>query len=204
MVDAAMMDWAIRRRRGATEPRRSFGAVRQTACGAGAAAMLLLAALPAAAALRTGAPAPDFTAQAALGGAVKEFDLKAALAKGPVVLYFFPKAFTSGCTIEAHAFSDHIADFRRYGATVIGVSSDDIETQKRFSTQECRSNFLVASDPKLAIAREYDAVLMGWFANRTSYVIDPDGKVIEAFTNLAPLGHIDNALNALRELKEKS
>jgi len=204
MVDAAMMDWAIRRRRGATEPRRSFGAVRQTACGAGAAAMLLLAALPAAAALRTGAPAPDFTAQAALGGAVKEFDLKAALAKGPVVLYFFPKAFTSGCTIEAHAFSDHIADFRRYGATVIGVSSDDIETQQRFSTQECRSNFLVASDPKLAIAREYDAVLMGWFANRTSYVIDPDGKVIEAFTNLAPLGHIDNALNALRELKEKS
>lgn len=87
---------------------------------------------------------------------------------------------------------------------MIGVSSDDIETQKRFSTQECRSNFLVASDPKLAIAREYDAVLMGWFANRTSYVIDPDGKVIEAFTNLAPLGHIDNALNALRELKEKS
>jgi len=88
-----MRDWAIRRRRGATEPRRSFGVVRQTACAAGAAALLLLlAALPAAAALRTGAPAPDFTAQAALGGAVKEFDLKAALTKGPVVLYFFPKA----------------------------------------------------------------------------------------------------------------
>jgi peroxiredoxin Q/BCP len=201
---AAMMDRAKRRRRAATESSRSLGVIRHAARGAGAAAILLLGALPAAAALRTGAPAPDFTAQAALGGTVKDFDLKAALAKGPVVLYFFPKAFTSGCTIEAHAFSDHIADFRRYGATVIGVSSDDIETQKRFSTQECRSNFLVASDPKLAIAREYDAVLMGSFANRTSYVIDPNGKVIEAFTNLAPLGHIDNALNALRDLKEKS
>jgi peroxiredoxin len=129
--------------------------------------------------------------------------LKAALAKGPVVLYFFPKAFTQGCTTEAHAFSDHIGEFRRYGATVIGVSSDDIETQKRFSTQECRSNFLVASDPKLAIAHAYDAVLLGSFANRTSYVIAPNGTVIESFTDLAPLGHIDNALNALRDFKEK-
>jgi thioredoxin-dependent peroxiredoxin len=167
-------------------------------------AVLLFAAVPAAAALKTGTAAPDFRAPAARGGAVEDFQLKTALAKGPVVLYFFPKAFTSGCTIEAHAFSDHIADFHRYDATVIGVSSDDIETQKKFSTQECRSNFLVASDPKLAIAREYDAVLMGSFANRTSYVIAPDGKVIESFTDLAPLGHIDNALSALRDFKEKS
>jgi peroxiredoxin Q/BCP len=176
--------------------RRLFGGV--------VTAALLLAAVPAAAALRPGTAAPDFSAPAARGGSVEDFQLKTALARGPVVLYFFPKAFTSGCTIEAHAFSDHIADFRRYGATVIGVSSDDIETQKKFSTQECRSNFLVASDPKLAIAREYDAVLMGSFANRTSYVIAPDGKVIESFTNLAPLGHIDNALSALRDFKEKS
>jgi peroxiredoxin Q/BCP len=168
-----------------------------------AAGALLLAAAPAGAALRPGVGAPDFSAPAARGGEVEDFQLKAALAKGPVVLYFFPKAFTSGCTIEAHAFSDHIADFRRYGATVIGVSSDDIETQKRFSTQECRSNFLVASDPNLAIAHAYDAVLMGAMANRTSYVIAPDGKVIESFTDLAPLGHIDNALNALHDLKEK-
>ena len=198
-----MMNPAMRRKRPAAEPRGRIG-LRRGLAGALAAALLLLGSLPAAAALKTGAPAPDFTATAALGGAVEEFQLKAALAKGPVVLYFFPKSFTSGCTIEAHAFSDHIADFRRYGATVIGVSSDDIETQKRFSTQECRSNFLVASDPKLTVAREYDAVLMGSFANRTSYVIAPDGKVIETYTDLAPLGHIDNALNALRDLKEKS
>jgi len=158
---------------------------------------------PAGAALKVAAEAPDFHASAALGGEVHDFDLKAALAKGPVVLYFFPKSFTSGCTIEAHAFSDHIAEFGRYGATVIGVSADDIDTQKRFSAQECRSKFLVASDPGLKIARAYDTVLMGMFANRTSYVIAPDGKVIETYTNLEPLGHIDTALRALREAKEK-
>jgi peroxiredoxin len=169
-----------------------------------AALELLAPALPAAAALKDGTMAPDFTASAARGGTVSDFHLKTALVAGPVVLYFFPKSFTSGCTIEAHAFSDHIAEFRRYGATVIGVSADDIETQKKFSTQECRSNFLVASDPGLKIARAYDAVLMGAFANRTSYVIAPDGKVIETYTDLEPLGHIDNALRALRDQKTRS
>lgn len=168
------------------------------------AALVLGCAAPAAAALKEGASAPDFTAAAARGGTVSSFHLKTALAAGPVVLYFFPKSFTSGCTIEAHAFSDHIAEFRRYGATVIGVSADDIETQKKFSTQECRSNFLVASDPGLKIARAYDAVLMGTFANRTSYVIAPDGKVVEAYTDLEPLGHIDRALHALGAGKVKS
>src|SRR5947209_18406287 len=72
--------------------------------------------------LEHGAAAPPFTAQAALGGKVETVDLKSALAKGPVVLYFFPKSFTSGCTVEAHLFSEHIADFHKLGATVIGVS----------------------------------------------------------------------------------
>lgn len=162
-------------------------------------AALLWGAGPANAALKVDAPAPDFTASAALGGTVEQFNLKAALAKGPVVLYFFPKSFTSGCTIEAHAFSQHIADFAKYNATVIGVSADDIDTQKHFSTQECRSKFLVASDPGLKIAHAYDAVLMGMFANRTSYVIGADGKVIETYTDMEPLPHIDNALRALRD-----
>jgi peroxiredoxin Q/BCP len=167
-------------------------------------AALSITALPAAAQLKDGVDAPDFTASAARGGDVSSFNLKAALAKGPVVLYFFPKSFTSGCTIEAHAFSDRIADFRKLGATVIGVSADDIETQKKFSTEECRSNFLVASDPGLKIAKSYDAVLLGAFANRTSYVIAPNGKVIEAYTNLEPLGHIDSALHALQSLHSRS
>jgi peroxiredoxin Q/BCP len=162
-----------------------------------------LTALPALAQLTNGAAAPEFTAPAALGGDVLQFDLKAALAKGPVVLYFFPKSFTKGCTIEAHAFSDHIADFKKLGATVIGVSADNIETQKQFSTQECRSNFLVASDPTLAIATEYDAKLNDQYASRTSYVIAPNGMIVEAYTDKDPLPHIDRALDALHTLAAK-
>src|SRR5579884_4419903 len=162
-----------------------------------------LAAAPALAELPAGAQAPEFTAQAALGGEVETFNLKAALAKGPVVLYFFPKSFTSGCTTEAHLFSEHVADYKKLGAQVIGVSGDDIETQKKFSTQECRSAFLVASDPGLKIAKEYDAALAPGFANRTSYVIAPDGTIAYAYTNLDPAKHVDNTLDALKALAAK-
>jgi thioredoxin-dependent peroxiredoxin len=150
--------------------------------------------------LEHGTTAPEFSAQAALGGEVREFDLKTALAKGPVVLYFFPKSFTSGCTVEAHLFSEHIADYAKLGATVIGVSGDDIETQKRFSTQECRSSFLVASDPGLKIAKSYDAALAAGFSNRTSYVIAPNGTIAYAYTSLDPTKHVENTLAALHTL----
>jgi thioredoxin-dependent peroxiredoxin len=150
--------------------------------------------------LQHGATAPGFSLQAALGGDVETVDLKAALAKGPVVLYFFPKSFTTGCTIEAHLFSEHIADYRKLGATVIGVSGDDLETQKKFSTQECRAAFLVASDPGLKIAKEYDAQLGDSYANRTSYVIAQDGTIAYAYTSLDPEKHVENTLAALRTL----
>jgi thioredoxin-dependent peroxiredoxin len=153
--------------------------------------------------LEHGAAAPDFTLQAAQGGDVVTVDLKAALAKGPVVLYFFPKSFTSGCTTEAHLFSEHVGDYKKLGAQVIGVSGDDIETQKKFSTQECRSAFLVASDPGLKIAKAYDAALAPGFANRTSYVIAPDGTIAYAYTNLDPAKHVDNTLDALKALAAK-
>jgi peroxiredoxin Q/BCP len=153
--------------------------------------------------LEHGAAAPEFTLQAAQGGDVTTVDLKAALAKGPVVLYFFPKSFTSGCTTEAHLFSEHVADYKKLGAQVIGVSGDDIETQKKFSTQECRSAFLVASDPGLKIAKQYDAALAPGFANRTSYVIAPDGTIAYAYTSLDPLKHVDNTLDALKTLAAK-
>ncbi|GAC1402619.1 MAG: peroxiredoxin [Candidatus Velthaea sp.] len=164
-------------------------------------AFVAAAALPAAAHLRAGTQAPEFAAESATGGAVAEFDLEAALRKGPVVVYFFPKAFTSGCTVEAHAFSQHINDFKKLGATVIGISGDDIETQKKFSTQECRAKFAIASDPKLKIAKSYDATVLNMFANRTSYVIAPGGKIVESLTDGEPLPHIENALKALAELK---
>lgn len=150
--------------------------------------------------LEHGVTAPLFSLQAARGGDVETVDLKAALAKGPVVLYFFPKSFTSGCTVEAHLFSEHVADYAKYGAQVIGVSGDDIETQKKFSTQECRSAFLVASDPGLKIAKQYDAALAPGFANRTSYVIAPDGTIAYSYTSLDPSKHVDNTLDALKAL----
>ncbi len=153
--------------------------------------------------LEHGAAAPEFTLQAAQGGDVTTVDLKAALAKGPVVLYFFPKSFTSGCTTEAHMFSEHVADYKKLGAQVIGVSGDDIETQKKFSTQECRSAFLVASDPGLKIAKQYDAALAPGYANRTSYVIAPDGTIAYAYTNLDPEKHVENTLSALKALAAK-
>ena len=155
--------------------------------------------------LEQGASAPPFTLQAAQGGDVATVDLKAALAKGPVVLYFFPKSFTSGCTTEAHLFSEHVADYKKFGAQVIGVSGDDIETQKKFSTQECRSAFLVASDPGLKVAKEYDALYTPApaYANRTSYVIGQDGKIAYSYTSLDPDKHVDNTLAALKALTAK-
>jgi peroxiredoxin len=147
------------------------------------------------------AKAPTFTAQVAQGGDVSTFSLEAALAHGPVVLYFFPKSFTSGCTAEAHDFAEHIDQYKALGATVVGVSGDSIETQVKFSTQECRSKFLVAADPGLKIAGAYDSKVMGLFANRTSYVIARDGKIVYAYTSLDPGKHVANTLAALRELR---
>jgi len=158
----------------------------------------------AAAQLPLQATAPEFTAQVAQGGTVSTFSLAAALAHGPVVLYFFPKAFTSGCTAEAHDFADHIAQYKALGATVVGVSGDSIETQEKFSTQECRSKFLVAADPGLKIAAAYDSKVMGLFANRTSYVIAPDGKIVYAYTSLDPDRHVANTLAALGRLRRNA
>ena len=150
--------------------------------------------------LEHGAKAPQFSLQAAKGGDVATVDLKTALEKGPVVLYFFPKSFTTGCTTEAHLFSEHVGDYKKLGATVIGVSGDDIETQKKFSTEECRSAFMVASDPGLKVAKAYDALYTDKYANRTSYVIAQDGTIAYAYTNLDALKHVDNTLDALKSL----
>ena len=166
-----------------------------------AAGFATLVATPAGAELKVASHAPAFTAQVAKGGTVSTFSLAAALAHGPVVLYFFPKSFTSGCTAEAHDFADHIGDYKALGATVVGVSGDSIETQEKFSTQECRSKFLVAADPGLKIASAYDSKVMGMFANRTSYVIAPNGKIVYVYTNLDPDKHVANTLAALRKLK---
>ena len=156
-------------------------------------------AVPADAALKPGAVAPAFTAPASLGGKEFTFSLAEALKKGPVVLYFYPAAFTKGCTIEAHEFAEAIDKYKALGATVIGVSHDDIATLNRFSTSECRSKFPVAADVDQHIMKAYDAVLARrpQYANRTSYVIAPDGHIIYEYTALDPMNHVANTLSAL-------
>lgn len=158
-------------------------------------------AVPAYATLTVGAPAPDFTAQASLGGKEFSFSLADALKKGPVVLYFYPAAFTSGCTIEAHEFADATAQFAALGATVIGVSHDTIDTLDKFSVSECRSKFAVAADPDEKVIKSYDAVLMihPAYSNRTSYVIAPDHTILMEYTDLSPDKHVDMAMDAVKK-----
>jgi peroxiredoxin Q/BCP len=161
-----------------------------------------LFATPAMAALKVGDKAPDFSTTGAVGG--KEFKLHLAeqLKKGPVVLYFFPKAFTSGCTAEAHAFSESIGDFKKAGAEVIGMSADDLKTLHDFSAKECRSAFPVATATP-AIQKEYD---VAWAAHpgittRTSYVIGKDGKVAMVHDDLDFSQHVAKTLAAVKALK---
>ena len=153
------------------------------------------------AALNPGDETPDFTVEASLGGREFTFSLADALKQGPVVLYFYPAAFTHGCTIEAHDFAEATYDFKLQGATVIGVSHDPIETLNKFSVSECRSKFAVAADADGAIMKAYDAVMIGALdvANRTSYVITPDHKILYAYSSLNPDKHVANTMQALQE-----
>ena len=160
---------------------------------------------PAFAALDFGDKAPAFTAQAALAGQVFEYSLQKELTKGPVVLYFFPAAFSEGCTIEAHNFAEAIPEFKALGASVIGISRDEIDTQKRFSVSACRGKFPVAADPDQTIMKSYDAVLTlkPEYANRVSYLITPDGTVAYQYTSLNSDKHVEKVLGALRQLAAK-
>src|SRR3979411_1913532 len=114
-----------------------------------------LVATPAFASLQVGAKAPDFAAAASMGGKQFKFALADELKKGPVVLYFYPAAFTKGCTIEAHEFADAVDEYKKYGATVIGVSHDNIDTLTKFSVSECRSKFPVAADADSKVIGAY-------------------------------------------------
>ena len=166
-----------------------------------------LSGTPAWAALKPGDAAPDFTVDAALGGKEFKFSLAEALKKGPVVLYFYPKSFTSVCTLEAHEFADNIENFAAAGASVIGLSGDKIAVQRDFSTKECRDKFPVGADPSFSVIKAYDAaftlpVAGALFANRISYVISPDGKILYAYSDSSAEKHIENALAAVRKWHE--
>jgi peroxiredoxin Q/BCP len=166
---------------------------------AGAAAALI--STPAFAALPQGAKAPEFTAPGFQAGTPFKFELAQALKKGPVVLYFFPAAFTSGCSIEAHEFADNIDKFKAQGATVIGITAGNTDQLAKFSTDTrfCSGKFPLVADDGAAIAKTYDATLAmrpGW-SDRTSYVIAPDDKIILSFSDLKPDDHITKTLDAV-------
>lgn len=165
--------------------------------------LALTAAWPARAALDIGDSAPDFTTAAALSGTVFQYSLADALKKGPVVVYFFPAAYSEGCSYEAHLFAEAVPEFQALGATVVGVSGDDIDTLSKFSVQACQSRFPVASDERQSVMKSYDAVLRTRpeFANRVSYVIAPDGKVVYHYMSLNPTKHVEKMLGALRSMK---
>jgi len=169
-----------------------------------AALITALIAIPAYAALPDGAKAPDFSTDASLAGKEFKFSLADALKKGPVVLYFYPAAFTPGCTVEAHEFAEATAKFKQLGATVIGVSHDPIEKLDRFSVSECRNKFAVASDADGGIMKAYDSVLPDHpeYANRTSYVIAPSGQIIYSYTAMNPDKHVENTLAAVKKWQD--
>lgn len=169
-------------------------------------AILALGRHSARAALSAGKRAPLFTAEASLGDRVYMFNLQNALKKGPVVLYFFPAAFTTGCTQEAHDFADAIDKYKALHATVIGVSKDNIEKLREFGTSECRSKFPVASDADLSIARSYDAIIdfhHNLYANRVSYVISRNDRIVYSYSSLDPDKHVQNTLAAIERLEQK-
>lgn len=168
------------------------------------AALGAAAASPALADLKPGTKAPDFTAQAYLAGQPFTFKLADALKKGPVVVYFFPAAHTTGCNLEAHLFSDAIDDFKKQKTTVIGVTAGKVSELADFSkeTEHCGGKFPVAADPGAVIAKSYDSVLAqkpDW-SSRTSYVIAKDGTIKHVYDNLSPNDHVAETLGAVKAL----
>lgn len=157
--------------------------------------------------LTVGTKAPLFRTSVALAGKTKRFDLHAALRRGPVVLYFYPKAFTQGCTLEAHAFAEATDEFKALGATVVGMSGDDLPTLQKFSTQECRDKFAVGvASPR--IIKDYDVALSrpgmpAGLTTRTSYVIARDGTITMVHSDMDYRDHVKLTLEAVKKLSEK-
>jgi peroxiredoxin len=183
-----------------------------------AACLSCAAAVPAFAALEQGATAPAFTAQASLAGKEFKFSLADALKKGPVVVYFYPSAYTGGCNIQAHTFAENMDKFKAAGATVIGVSLDSIERLNHFSAdpEYCAGKLPVASDADGKIAHSYELKVMEGrpgmkdtrgeeinhgFAERTTFIVTPDGKVSATVGGMAPADNVMKSLEIVQGLK---
>ena len=179
----------------------------------------LAVSLQASAALKEGDKAPEFTAQASKAGKEFSFSLADALKKGPVVVYFYPAAYTGGCNIQAHTFSENADKFAAAGASIIGVSLDKIERLNKFSAdpEYCAGKIPVASDADGKIAKSYDLQVRGpkegaktttgeeighGFAERTTFVVTPDGKVAATVGGVAPAENVQKALDTVQKLKK--
>ncbi|MGE0387486.1 MAG: peroxiredoxin [Gammaproteobacteria bacterium] len=184
-------------------------------------AAMLLAVLPAPApaALAEGANAPHFSAPAALAGRQFTYSLAESLKKGPVVVYFYPSAYTAGCNVQAHTFSQRMAEFTAAGASVIGVSLDDIGRLEEFSADPdyCAGRLAVASDADGSIAKGFDltvrnvtgvndsrgrAITHG-FAERTTFIVTPDGRIARTIGGLNPKENVEQSLAAVRALGKR-
>jgi peroxiredoxin len=180
-------------------------------------AILSLFTLPAIAALKPGDAAPAFTAQASLGGKAFNYSLKNALKKGPVVVYFFPSAYTGGCNIEAHTFAVNVDKFAAAGASIIGVSLDSIGRLNDFSKDPnyCAGKFPTASDPNGRIAKSFDLAVRDarpgmkdtrgveidhGFAERTTFIVNPNGTIAATVGGVAPADNVEKALAAVQSL----
>lgn len=176
--------------------------------------------VPAWAALKDGDRAPDFTAQASLAGKEFKFSLKESLKKGPVVVYFYPSAYTQGCNVQAHTFSVNQEKFAAAGASIIGVSLDSIQRLNQFSADPdyCAGKFPVASDASGSIAKSYDLTVKNvpgikdtkgnevdhGFAERTTFVVTSDGKIAATIGGVTPTENVMKALETVQQLKAKS
>lgn len=173
------------------------------------------------AALNVGDRAPDFTAPASLAGKQFEFDLKTARAKGPVVIYFYPSAYTGGCNLQAHTFAENVGKFEAAGATILGVSLDKIDTLHQFSAdpQYCAGKLAVASDANGAIAKSYNiqvreaqvgkldsrgVAIDHGLAERVTYVVKQDGTVEATISGFAPVENVQKALDTVQSLTKKN
>ena len=177
-------------------------------------------AAPAFAAIDQGAKAPDFKAQASLAGKEFTYSLKEALAKGPVVVYFYPSAYTAGCNVQAHTFSVSMEKFTAAGASVIGVSLDSVARLKDFSAdpEYCAGKLPVASDPEGKIAKSYDLKISSFpgakdsrgieidhdFAERTTFIVLPNGHINATIGGVSPQENVAKALEAVQKLAAKS
>ena len=177
-----------------------------------------LIAFPVLAALQAGDNAPNFEAKASLAGKVFDFSLRNSLDKGPVVVYFYPSAYTQGCNIQAHEFAEKMEAFTAAGASVIGVSLDSIERLNDFSAdpEYCAGKLAVASDSSGTIARSYDlkvregregmtdtrgVKIEHGFAERTTFIVTPDGKIAETIGGLSPMENVKKSLEAVQRLQ---